>query len=34
MSLVVYNLIGQQSQDVFGRLSVSCDVIGCEDCKK
>ena len=33
MSLVV-NLIGQQSRDVIGRLSVSCDVIGCEDCKK
>ena len=30
MSLVV-NLIGQRSQDVIGRLSVSCDVIGCED---
>ena len=33
MSLVV-NLIGQQSRDVIGRLSVSRDVIGCEDCKK
>ena len=30
MSLVV-NLIGQRSQDVIGRLSVSHDVIGCED---
>ena len=28
MSLVV-NLIGQRSQDVIGRLSVSRDVIGC-----
>ena len=26
MSLVV-NLIGQQSRDVIGRLSVSCDVL-------
>ena len=33
MSLVV-NLIGQRSQDVISRLSVSRDVIGCEDCKK
>ena len=33
MSLVV-NLIGQRSRDVIGRLSVSRDVIGCEDCKK
>ena len=33
MSLVV-NLIGHRSQDVIGRLSVSRDVIGCEDCKK
>ena len=32
MSLVV-NLIGQRSRDI-GRLSVSRDVIGCEDCKK
>ena len=32
-SLVV-NLIGQGSPDVIGRLSVSRDVIGCEDCKK
>ena len=32
-SLVV-NLIGQRSPDVIGRLSVSRDVIGCEDCKK
>ena len=31
MSLVV-NLIGQRSRDVIGRLSVSRDVIGCEDC--
>ena len=30
MSLVV-NLIGQRSQDVIGRLSISRDVIGCED---
>ena len=30
MSLVV-NLIGQQSRDVIGRLSVSHDVIGCEE---
>ena len=33
MSLVV-NLIGQQSRDVIGRLPVSRDVIGCEDCKR
>ena len=33
MSLAV-NLIGQRSRDVIGRLSVSRDVIGCEDCKK
>ena len=33
MSLVV-NLIGQRSRDLIGRLSVSRDVIGCEDCKK
>ena len=33
MSLVV-NLIGQRSRDVIGHLSVSRDVIGCEDCKK
>ena len=33
MSLVV-NLIDQRSIDVIGRLSVSRDVIGCEDCKK
>ena len=33
MSLAV-NLIGQRSRDVIGRLSVSHDVIGCEDCKK
>ena len=33
MSLVV-NLIGQQSQDVIGRLSVSRDVIDVIDCKK
>ena len=33
MSLVV-NLIGQRSPDVIGGLSVSGDVIGCEDCKK
>ena len=33
MSLVV-NLIGQRSRDVIGHLSVSCDVLGCEDCKK
>ena len=33
MSLVV-NLIGQRSRDVISRLSVSRDVIGCEDCKK
>ena len=33
MSLVV-NLIGQESRDVIGRLSVSRDVISCEDCKK
>ena len=32
MSLVV-NLIGQHSRDVIGRLSVTRDVIGCEDCK-
>ena len=32
-SLVV-NLIGQRSPDVIGRLSVSRDIIGCEDCKK
>ena len=32
MSLVV-DLIGQRSRDVIGRLSVSRDVIGCEDCK-
>ena len=32
MPLVV-NLIGQRSRDVIGRLSVSRDVIGCEDCK-
>ena len=32
-SLVV-NLIGQRSPDVIGRLSVSRDVTGCEDCKK
>ena len=31
MSMVV-NLIGQRSQDVIGRLSISGDVIGCEDC--
>ena len=31
-SLVV-NLIGQRSRDVIGRLSVSRDVIGCEDCE-
>ena len=31
---LVVNLIGQQSRDVIGRLSVSRDVIGCEDCKK
>ena len=31
---VAVNLIGQRSRDVIGRLSVSCDVIGCEDCKK
>ena len=30
MSMVV-NPIGQRSQDVIGHLSVSCDVIGCED---
>ena len=28
------SLIGQRSRDVIGRLSVSRDVIGCEDCKK
>ena len=33
MSLVA-NLLGQQSRDVIGRLSVSRNVIGCEDCKK
>ena len=33
MSLVV-NLIGQRSRDVIGRLSVSHDVIGREDCEK
>ena len=33
MSLVV-NLIGQRSQDVIDSLSVSREVIGCEDCKK
>ena len=33
MSLAV-NLIGQRSRDVIGRLSVSRDVIGCEECKK
>ena len=33
MSLVV-NLIGQRSRDIIGRLSVSRDVIGCEDGKK
>ena len=27
-----FNLIGQRSRDVIGRLSVSRDVIGCEDC--
>ena len=31
---MVFNAIGQRSQDVIGRLSVSHDVIGCEDCKK
>ena len=31
---MVANLIGQRSRDVIGRLSVSRDVIGCEDCKK
>ena len=31
---LVVNLIGQRSPDVIGRLSVSRDVIGCEDCKK
>ena len=33
MSMVI-DLIGQQSRDGIGRLSVSCDVIGCEECKK
>ena len=33
MSLTA-DLIGQQTRDVIGRLSVSHDVIGCEDCKK
>ena len=33
MSLVIH-LIGQRSRDVIGRLSVSRDVIGCEDYKK
>ena len=33
MSLVV-DLIGQRRRDFIGRLSVSRDVIGCEDCKK
>ena len=33
MSLVV-NLIVQRSRDAIGRLSVSRDVIGCEECKK
>ena len=33
MSLVV-DLIGQRSRSVIGRLSVSRDVIVCEDCKK
>ena len=33
MSLVV-NLVCQRSPDVLGRLSLSRDVIGCEDCKK
>ena len=33
MSLVV-NLIGQRSRDVIDRLSVSRDVISCENCKK
>ena len=33
MPLVV-NLIGPQGQDVIGRLSVSRDLIDCEDCKK
>ena len=28
---LVVNLIGQRSPDVIGRLSVSRDVIGCED---
>ena len=31
---MVGNLIGQRSRDVIGRLSVSRDVFGCEDCKK
>ena len=31
---VVVNLIGQRNWDVVGRLPVSYDVIGCEDCKK
>ena len=30
---LVVDLIGQRSRDVIGRLSVSRDVIGCEDCK-
>ena len=33
MSLVV-DLIGQRSRDFIDLLSVSRDVIGCEDCKK
>ena len=33
MSLDV-NLIGQRSRYVIGHLSVSRDVIGCEDCKR
>ena len=31
---LVADVIGQRSRDVIGRLSVSRDVIGCEDCKK
>ena len=33
MSLVA-SLIGERRRDVIGRLSVSRDVIGYEDCKK
>ena len=32
--MVYMSLVGQRSRDVIGRLSVSRDVIGCEDCKR